>query len=203
MVQLWFRIYRSSDGKDEMTKMGEESDGWEEEREEERTIHPRGRDDSHSCKARWPRIARKNNRCGGEGEADVRLENNIRNVAGKKRRPKLFIFPSLLYHRAKLVNSFRVILLAKFCLQDIFIWTVMKNERRMDWKASNYLLILSFLNFSSIHNFEAFGFPAESFLRWKFVNLNRSKNFPIFFISLFSTVRIKMYVSKTPFRLLF
>lgn len=27
----------------------------------------------------------------------------------------------------------------------------MKNERRMDWKASNYLLILSFLSFSSIH----------------------------------------------------
>lgn len=47
----------------------------------------------------------------------------------------------------------------------------MKNERRMDQKASNYLLILSFLSFSSIHmdNFEAFGFPAESFLRWKFV----------------------------------
>lgn len=75
----------------------------------------------------------------------------------------------------------------------------------VEWKASNYLLILSFPSFSSIHmdNFEAFGFPAESFLRWKFVNLNRSKNFPIFFISLFSTVRIKMYVSKTSFRLLF
>lgn len=198
MVQLWFRIYRSSDGKDETTKMGEESGGWEEEREEERTIHPRGRDDSHSCKARWPRIARKNNRCGGEGEADVRLENNIRNVAGKKRRPKLFIFPSLLYHRAKLVNLFRVILFTGYFYMDCYEkWT------NVEWKASNYLLILSFPSFSSIHNFEAFGFPAESFLRWKFVNLNRSKNFPIFFISLFSTVRIKMYVSKTPFRLLF
>lgn len=39
----------------------------------------------------------------------------------------------------------------------------MKNERRMDRKASNYLLILSFPSFSSIHmdNFEAFGFPIQ------------------------------------------
>lgn len=37
----------------------------------------------------------------------------------------------------------------------------MKNERRMDRKASNYLLILSFLSFSSIHNFEVFGFPIQ------------------------------------------
>ena len=51
-------------------------------REEARTIHLKGCDDFHSCKARRPRITRKNNRC---TNVAAKAKTVPRNMLGKKK----------------------------------------------------------------------------------------------------------------------
>lgn len=89
-TNLHTRVYYWSNRKNEREIEGgkekERKQGWVKVRGEERTIHLKGRDDSHSCKARRPRIARKNNRCTlYERRVGVRITFvRSRNVSGKQ-----------------------------------------------------------------------------------------------------------------------